>query len=308
MSKILSVFGATGNQGGSVIRAILADRTLSKEFKIRGVTRDVTKPAAKALAEQGVEMVQADMSSAEAAQPAVKGAHTVFLVTNFWETMSADTETKQGQAVVDASAAAGVKHIVFSSLLNVTEASGGALKHVSHFDSKARVEEYIRKSGVPGTFVMPGLFMSGMFSFLRKQDNGSYVWALPEGVTAEGGQVPLFDVTADTGKFVKAAIKNFPKTTNSRILAATDYYTPARIVAEFSEVTGKPAAVINVPGETFKSFLPPAAAEELLENMLLLQKPGYYGGADLKDSLDLLDDKPTTWKSFVEENKEKWTA
>lgn len=57
MSKILTVFGATGNQGGSVIRAVLNDPTLSKEFKIRGITRDVTKPAAKALSTQGVEMV-----------------------------------------------------------------------------------------------------------------------------------------------------------------------------------------------------------------------------------------------------------
>ena len=58
MSKILTVFGATGNQGGSVIRAVLADPVLSKEFKVRGITRDVSKPAAKALADQGVELVK----------------------------------------------------------------------------------------------------------------------------------------------------------------------------------------------------------------------------------------------------------
>jgi uncharacterized protein YbjT (DUF2867 family) len=57
MSKIITVFGATGNQGGSVVRHLLADPTLSKEFKIRGITRDVTKPASKALSDQGVELV-----------------------------------------------------------------------------------------------------------------------------------------------------------------------------------------------------------------------------------------------------------
>jgi uncharacterized protein YbjT (DUF2867 family) len=153
MSKILTVFGATGNQGGSVIKSILADPVLSKEWKIRGVTRDTSKPAAQKLAQQGVELVSADMSSAEAARPAVTGAHTVFLVTNFWESMSRETEVAQGKAVTDACKEAGVKHIVFSSLRNVTEITNGRLPNVSHFDGKAEIEEYIRASGVPASFV-----------------------------------------------------------------------------------------------------------------------------------------------------------
>lgn len=63
MSKLITVFGATGNQGGSVIRAILADTALSKDFKIRGITRDVSKPAAQALAGQGVEMKTVSISN-----------------------------------------------------------------------------------------------------------------------------------------------------------------------------------------------------------------------------------------------------
>lgn len=62
MSKLLTVFGATGNQGGSVIKAVLADAVLSKEYKIRGITRDVTKPAAQALTAQGVEMISVGFS------------------------------------------------------------------------------------------------------------------------------------------------------------------------------------------------------------------------------------------------------
>lgn len=57
MAKLITVFGATGQQGGSVIRAILQDDTLSKEFKVRGITRDISKPAAQALLKQGVELV-----------------------------------------------------------------------------------------------------------------------------------------------------------------------------------------------------------------------------------------------------------
>jgi hypothetical protein len=91
------------------------------------------------------------------------------------------------------------------------------------------------------------------------------------------------------------------------IHAATDYYTPSRILSEFEQVTGKKVAFREVPHEVYKSFLPAPVAQELMENMLLLQDPGYYAGADLTESLQLLGpDKPTTWKAYVEENKSKW--
>jgi uncharacterized protein YbjT (DUF2867 family) len=201
MSKILTVFGATGNQGGSVIKAILADAVLSKEYKIRGVTRDTSKPASQALAAKGVEMVSADMSTADKAAPAVQGAHSVFFMTNFWESMSADVEVSQGKAVTDASKAAGVKHIIFSSLLNVSDISNGRLTHVSHFDGKANIEKYIRNSGVPATFVLPGFFLSNLFDSIRKNEDGSYGWALP--VNGDKARIPVFDAVTDTGEFPK---------------------------------------------------------------------------------------------------------
>ncbi|KAL6801308.1 hypothetical protein GGI42DRAFT_43012 [Trichoderma sp. SZMC 28013] len=307
MSKIITVFGATGNQGGSVVEAIFADPVLSKEFKIRGVTRDVNKPGAKKLAAKGVELVTADMSSSSSVAPAVQGAHTVFLVTNFWESMSADTEISQGKAVVDASKAAGVQHIIFSSLINATDASNGRLPNISHFDGKAKIEEYIRSSGVPGTFVLPGMFMSGFETMIRKNppsEPAGYTLALP--VEPSKANVPLFDAAQDTGKFVKAAIKNFPSQAGNRILAASDYYTIDQLISEFSQVMGKPAHAVQIDDDKFKSFLSPVAAQELLENMKLLEDPGYYAGESLAGSLALLEEKPTTWKEFVEKNKQKW--
>lgn len=77
-------------------------------------------------------------------------------------------------------------------------------------------------------------------------------------------------------------------------------------MSEFSEVIGKPAGFVQIPGDTFKSFLPPPVAQELLENMYLTEDPGYYAGADLSESLGMLDEKPTSWKQFVEDNKAKW--
>lgn len=105
---------------------------------------------------------------------------------------------------------------------------------------------------------------------------------------------------------MKAAIKNNRTPSGKQIYAATDYYTPDRIVSEFSEVIGKPASFQQVPAEVFKSFLPPPVAQELLENMLLLEDPGYYAKADLTESLGLLGEKPTSWKEYVAANKEKW--
>lgn len=78
------------------------------------------------------------------------------------------------------------------------------------------------------------------------------------------------------------------------------------MMAEFSEAIGKPAGFVQIPGEVFKSFLPPPVAQELLENMLLMEDPGYYAGADLSESLAMLDEKPVSWKQFVEENKAQW--
>lgn len=137
------------------------------------------------------------MSSPEQAAPAVKDAHTVFLVTNYWESMSAEVELSHGKAVTDASKAAGVQHLIFSSELDTYEISNGALPHLEHFVSKAKIEQYIRDSGVPGTFVLAGFFMSNLFESIRKNEDGVYTFALP--VSSDNAQIPLFDVRGDTG-------------------------------------------------------------------------------------------------------------
>ncbi|GAB7352967.1 hypothetical protein MBLNU459_g3538t1 [Dothideomycetes sp. NU459] len=296
MSKLITVFGATGNQGGSVIKNLLADPTLSKEFKIRGITRDVSKPAAKALESQGVEIVGADLNSKDSVAEAIKGSTTVFLVTNFWETAKAEDEVRQGKNVADAAKEEGVKHVIFSSLINVTEATGGRLANVTHFDSKAEIAEYIRKTGMSCSFVLAGYFMSNYTQMLQKGDDGAWTLAYPIGKQAK---FPLIDIQEDFGKFVVAAIKNADKLNGADMYAAEDYYTPERILSEFEEVTGHKTRFVQVTAEQYKGFLPPFMAVEMLENHFLIEEPGYYKGASLKEGLDLLDSKPTTWKEYV---------
>jgi len=306
MSKIITVFGATGNQGGSVVRSILADPSLSKEFKIRGITRDPTKPAAKKLAEQGVELVNADMNDPASVSSAIADSHTVFLVTNYWETANPDTERTQGLNVLRATQEARISHLIFSSLLHVSKTTNNRLTHVPHFDSKADIEAAIRASGVPCSFVLAGYFMSNYFGLLQKGDDGTYTLAYP--IKPES-KFPLFDAASDTGKFVVGAIK--ARATDSipngaRIYAATDYYTVPDILGTWEEVTGHKARFVKVSAEQYKSALPEFMADEMLENHLFIEDPGYFAGADLGESLALLEEKPTTWREFVERNREKW--
>ncbi|KAK4930534.1 glycosylphosphatidylinositol anchor biosynthesis [Elasticomyces elasticus] len=289
MSKIIAVFGASGNQGGSVIRALRNDATLSKEFKIRAVTRDVNKDSIVALTKEGVEAV-------------VYGGLLADHFPDFWETFSADTEISQGKAVADACKNAGVKHLIFSSLINVTETSKGRLPNIAHFDGKAKVETYIREIGVPATFVMPGVFMSGYFDLIREGEGGSYSLALP--VDGKKAQIPLLDAAGDTGQFVRAIIQDYPASVGKQVRAAVDYYTPERLVAEFSEVLGRPASFMQIPAEMFKSFLPPPVAQEILENMFLFEDPGYYAGATLSEGPRPDVKELTSWKDFVLANKD----
>lgn len=303
MSKLITVFGATGNQGGSVIDAILADSELSQQFKIRGITRDTTKKSAQELVKRGVEVANADLDSIDSLTAALKGSHTVFLVTNYWETMSSDIEFTQGKNVTDVCKAVGVSHLIFSSLLHVTEETKGRLTNVPHFDSKANVEKYIRASGVGCSFMLPGYYMGNFTQMLVRAEDGSYQLFYPVGKEAK---FPLFDAAQDTGLFVKAILKHADELPGKRILAAASYYTPDEIVDTFSKVSGKKAVFIQVSPEQYKASLPPALAEEYLDNQLFVENPGYYLGESLQPSLKLLDSKPTTWAEFVKKNVSAW--
>lgn len=98
---------------------------------------------------------------------AIKGSNAVFAVTNFWETMSKETEVKQGRNIAEVSAELNVEHLVWSSLPNVTTLSNGALPNVEHFDGKAEIDAYIRELGVPMTSFVPGFYMSNLKSAMQ---------------------------------------------------------------------------------------------------------------------------------------------
>lgn len=128
MVKHITVFGATGNQGGSVIRAILAHPELSKHWKIRGVTRDPSQPNAIALSAQGVHVITADLSDKASIIHAIRGSDAVFGVTNYWEKGTLEHEVMQGKNLADAAKEVHTRHLIWSSLPYVSKGTIRAIK------------------------------------------------------------------------------------------------------------------------------------------------------------------------------------
>jgi hypothetical protein len=135
------------------------------------------------------------------------------------------------------------------------------------------------------------------------ENNNAWTLALP---IPETSIVPLFD-TADTGKFIKAAVLHRDEVLGKRLLGATNYMTLREIVDSFTKTfpeAGKTAAYAELPHDLYVKILtgtgmPEFAAVELLENMLLLNEFGYYGGESLDETHKLVEDKLTTWEEFM---------
>ncbi|WRT63446.1 uncharacterized protein IL334_000351 [Kwoniella shivajii] len=305
--KILVVLGATGKQGGSVIKSILADPKAKSLFKLRAITRDTTKESAKALESQGVETVSADLGNKESLIKAFQGAYAVFSVTDYWSTMDTNVEYSQGKAAADAAKETGVQHFVWSSLLNTTKSTNGKLSNIEHFDTKAAVEEYIRSIDLPASFYLPGFYMSNIpGQALRKDDStGKYVFQLP---IQSDAKIPVIDIENDTGKFVKSILLNRDATIGKHIYGASAYLSPQDIVDGFVKAfskDGQGASFKIQDDNEYKGVLayfgmPEKVQVELLENMHLLNPEfGYYAGADLTESHSILTDELTSWSDYV---------
>jgi len=283
--KIVTVFGATGNQGGSVVNALLSTDALKAKYAVRAVTRDASKDSAKALAARGVEVVTADMNNPESLKPVLAGSHSVFAVTNFWDpdNMDPKKETQQGKNVADAAFAAGVKHLVWSSLPHPTRLTNGVLKNIIHFESKADVETYIEenkaKSGTAATYFMPSFFLTnlkGVPQVRASEDGTGLVMAMP--IRATEARVPFIDVFGDSGKWVVGALEAGPAATDGAVINGTSVWATMQELADTLErVSGKKTTYIYLEPAKFAAMLPEAARTEIAENMALADQYSYYG-------------------------------
>src|SRR5262245_9574632 len=187
--KIIAVVGATGTQGGGLCQAILADP--NGEFAVRAITRDPNKDNAKALAAKGAHVVQANLDDVESLKKAFTGAYGVYGVTNFWEHFSAEKEKAQAKNIADAAKAAGVKHVIWSTLEDTRKLMEAGDKRmptlqekyrVPHFDAKAEADAYF--SGQPVTYLVTSFYWDNLLMFKlapTKGNDGDYSWTFPMG-------------------------------------------------------------------------------------------------------------------------------
>jgi len=187
--KVIAVVGATGAQGGSLARAILADA--AGGFACRAITRDPSKDTARALAAKGAEVVQANLDDVASLKKAFAGAHGAFCVTNFWEHLSAEKEKVQATNQADAAKASGLKHVIWSTLEDTRKlmAPGDTRMpmlqgkyRVPHFDAKAEADASF--AGLPVTYLVTSFYWDNIYAFglaPKKGADGVYGWAFPMG-------------------------------------------------------------------------------------------------------------------------------
>lgn len=261
VSKV-AVLGATGQQGGAVVDALL-----KKGMSVVAVTRNPDSEKGKALAAKDNTTVRkADLDDVDSLVAAFEGCDGAFVLANFWETMSAAKEMVQYKNAADAlKKTPTIEHVVFSTLEESTlpstkdfktleEHETGDMK-VPHFDGKARAKAYFE--GLPTTFLITSCYFENFttfFSFTKGED-GNYTYTLPIGKV----NVP-WTILQDVGLLV-AAVYTKPELIGKTVGQASFFATGDEIAEIFSKATGKTIKYNCVPWETFASFGFPGADE-----------------------------------------------
>ena len=238
-SPLIAVVGATGNQGGSVVDALLA-----RGARVRAVVRDPDKLTARALADRGVELTVGDLTDPPSLDALFDGVDAVFAMTTPLPG-GTEQEAATGIAIADAAARAGVPHLVFSSVGGAERESG-----VPHFESKRRVEERIEALGIHHTFLRPVLFMDNLSGFMTSVEDGQVVvrMALPDGI-------PLQMVAVrDIGRAAAAILLGGTAVEGDSVEIAGDTLTGSQIAKAIGAYAGLPARYEALPLEAIASF------------------------------------------------------
>ena len=289
--KLIAVIGATGQQGGGVVRALQA----SGEFKVRALTRDPDKH--RELAE---EVVEADLDRPETLKAAFEGAHGVFLVTNFREAGSA--EIKQATAAIRAAKDAGIKHLIWSTLPDVEAISGGKF-NVPHFTGKAKIDLVVKEAGFENyTFVIAPFYyqnLAGVFA-PQKQADGSMGWALPLDPTLR--VIHMGDID-ELGDIVAGAFAHPDEAGRGQHLPLVGDFMSFNEIVETLNRQGRNISYKQVPKEIFAGFFPGAA--EIAE-MFSYWEAHTYLGSDSSDLIALANKvagrEPTRFSTWAAEN------
>jgi uncharacterized protein YbjT (DUF2867 family) len=289
--KLIAVIGATGQQGGGVVRALQA----GGQFKVRALTRNPGKH--RELAE---EVVKADLDRPETLKAAFAGAYGVFLVTNFWE--AGTDELKQATAAVRAAKEAGVKHFVWSTLPDVEAISGGKLD-VPHFTGKAKIDRIVKEAGFAHhTFVIAPFFYQNLVGALapQKQADGSVGWALP--IDPNVRCIHMGDIR-ELGDIVAGAFAHPDQAGSGAYLPLVGDFMSFNEIIDTLNRQGHKFSFRQVPKEVFATFFPRAAE---MAAMLSYFQAHTYLGSNSYDQIALANKiagrRPSSFSAWARAN------
>jgi uncharacterized protein YbjT (DUF2867 family) len=265
-NRIIAVFGATGAQGGGLVRAALSDK--AGGFRVRAITRNPGADKARALASLGAEVVAADADDAASIAKALEGAHAAYFVTNFWEHFSPEKESAHARNMAEAAKQAGVKHAVWSTLedtrrwypLSDTRMPTLMEKYkVPHFDAKGESDRFFAESGVPTTYLLTSFYWDNLVAFgmgPKPGPDGKLVFALPmadkrlSGIAAE-----------DIGKCAYGVIRQGAPWIGKTVGIAGEHLTGAAMAAELAKALGREVRYEAVPFDVYRKLGFPGAED-----------------------------------------------
>jgi uncharacterized protein YbjT (DUF2867 family) len=261
--KTIAVVGATGAQGGGLVRAILADP--NGGFAARAVTRDAASEKARALAARGAEVASASVDDAASLRKAFEGAYGAYCVTFFWDHLSPERELAQARALAQAAKDAGLVHVIWSTLEDTRlrvpledprmPTLQGKYK-VPHFDAKGEANHFFSDLGVPTTFLHTSFYWDNLIHFgsgPKKGPDGRLAFVLPM------GDKKLPGIAAeDIGRCAYGVFKR-PDLVGKSVGIAGEHLTGAQMAAALSAALGRPVVHDAVPPEVYRGFGFPGA-------------------------------------------------
>ncbi len=254
-AKTVLVIGATGHQGGAVLRHLR-----ERGFSVRAGTREPDQPKVRALMGHGAEVVRCDLDDLDSLTRAMDGAYGVYSVQNS-HSAGIESEIRQGIQAADAAKRQRVSHFVYSSVASADQRTG-----IPHFDSKYRIEEHIRGTGMPYTIIRPAFFMENWLGMRDGIENGEFSLPLDPGTRL---QMIAVD---DIGGMVATAFERPGKWQDRAFELAGDELSMADLAQVFTRVTGREVRYTQIPWDQFES----KAGKEMTLMYRWFQDVGYH--------------------------------
>jgi uncharacterized protein YbjT (DUF2867 family) len=305
--KIIAVVGATGAQGGGLVRAILSDP--DGGFAVRAITRDVNSNKAKELSELGAEVVAADADDVESLKRAFAGAYGAYCVTFFWAHFSPEKELAQATHMAQAAKAAGLRHVIWSTLENTRKwvplsddrmpTLMGKYK-VPHFDAKGEADQVFAGLGVPTTFLLTSFYWDNLIYFgsgPHKDAEGKLAFTLPM------GDKKLPGIAAeDIGRCAYGIFKKGSEFIGRTVGIAGEHLTGTQMAAALTGALGKEVRYNSVSPEAYRGFGFPGAED--MGNMFQFKRDfeEYFCGARNPDFARSLNPSLQSFSAWLAQN------